>query len=143
MIGALTNRIPLSMKKAQGLGLNIVDSVIIIDHFGNEPATKFPAKLNDPLHIWNSNSYTNEQQYYKLLDTAIKYILPRCNPFKISNREITDYYVKERMFMINVGATEPDGLDFSKLPEQRAKLIEDCLKYLSQKNPNKIKHFYG
>jgi len=143
MIGALTNRIPLSMKKAQGLGLNIVDSVIIIDHFGNEPATKFPAKLNDPLHIWNSNSYTNEQQYYKLLDTAIKYILPRCNPFKISNREITDYYVKERMFMINVGATEPDGLDFSKLLEQRAKLIEDCLKYLSQKNPNKIKHFYG
>lgn len=143
MIGALTNRIPLSPKKAAGLGLNVVDSVTIIDYFDGDTPIKFPAKLNDPKHIWNSSAYTNEQQYYKILEAAIQYLLPRCNPLKMSNREITDYYVKERMFMINLGATEPDGLDFSKLPEERAKLIEDCLVYLSNKNPNKIKHFYG
>lgn len=143
MIGALCDRIPMSEKKAQNLGLDIQDSVVIKDYFDNDAEIKFPAKLNQTHHIWNSNIYTNEYQYYKLLEICIEKILSLCNPFKISNREVTDYYVKERMFMMDLGATEPDGLDFSKLPEQRAKIIEDCLKYLKNKYPNKIKHFYG
>jgi len=143
MLGGLTNRIPLTSTQAASYGLDVKDSILINDAFdGNSPAY-FSVKLNNSWLPWNNSALSNEEQYLKLLEMGVRKVLPLCNPLQIANRELNDFYVSKRMFHLNLGATTPDGLDFNELPDARAQIIEDCLVYLKNRNPDKIKHFYG
>ena len=141
IIGALTNRLPMSKASALSFGLNIADSVLAIDFYDGDSYKYLPGDLSQTKYPWNNSSLTEEQKYFALIEYGIQNILPLCNPEKFYLREITDWAVKHRMFQVNLAGT--DELKFESLPDAKAQYLETILNFYRQKNLYKIFHIYG
>ncbi len=141
LIGGLTNRLPLTASTAASLGLQVSDSVEIIDSFDGDSSIWITGKLELASHPWNNPSLTEEQKYLTMLNWGVVNLLPRCNPSKFYIREISDWAVSKKMFQVNLAGT--DDLDLNSMPTPRADILENILNFMHAKNPNSIFHIYG
>lgn len=141
LIGGLTNRLPLTSSTASLLGLQISDSVEIIDYFDGDSTIWVTGRLELSTHEWNNPILTEEQKYLTLLNWGVVNLLPRCNTSKFYIREITDWTISKRMFQVNLAGT--NDLDLNSMPPARADILENVLNFLHSKNPHSIFHIYG
>ncbi len=141
VIGALTDRLPVSASLAPALGLQIADSVLVTDAFDGDSAIMVPGRLESPTLPWNNTALTAEQRYLKILDWGVQSLLPRCNPKKFYIREFTDFTAQKRMYQVNLAGT--DDLDLNSMPVPRADILERALTFLHGRNPSSIFHIYG
>lgn len=141
LIGGLTNRLPLTATAAVSLGLQVSDSVEIVDSFDSDSPIWVTGKLELSSHPWNNSSLTEEQKYLTMLNWGVNNLLPRCNPSKFYIREITDWTISKKMFQVNLAGT--DALDLNSMPSPRADILENILNFMHSKNPNSIFHIYG
>ncbi|MGE5621318.1 MAG: GxGYxYP domain-containing protein [archaeon] len=143
LLGALTDRLPLTQSQALAFNLTLNDSVLVKDTFDADPELYVTGRLENPANPWNSSLLTDEQKYLNIVSWGIKNLLPRCNPSKLYIREITDYTVQKKMFQVNLAGNDPNSAKFETLPDKRAALLEEVLNYLHSKNPQNIFHIYG
>ncbi|GAA4826970.1 T9SS type A sorting domain-containing protein [Algivirga pacifica] len=141
MLGGLTDRLPMTKERALALDFILTDSVEVTDYRQSLATIQFPARLELEAHDWNNTSLTSMERYILLLQDGVNSLLPRSNPKKFYIRELTDYTVKEQMFQVNLGGTS--SLYFDSLPEEKATIIEDILRYMRQENKGQIFHIYG
>lgn len=141
LIGGLTNRLPLTSSAAVSLGLQVSDSVEVIDTFDGDPSIWVTGRLELGSHSWNNSSLTEEQRYLNLLNWGVENLLPVCNPSKFYIREITDWTIAQKMFQVNLAGT--GDLDLNSMPVARADILENILNFMHSKNTNSIFHIYG
>ncbi len=141
LIGGLTNRLPLTSSTAVSLGLQVSDSVEVIDAFDSDPSIWVTGKLELASHSWNNTSLTEEQRYLNLLNWGVANLLPLCNPSKFYIREVTDWTISKKMFQVNLAGT--GDLDLNSMPTARADILENVLNFMHSKNQNSIFHIYG
>jgi hypothetical protein len=141
VIGALTNRLPVSASLAPALGLQIADSVLVTDAFDGDSAIWVPGRIELSTLPWNNTALNAEQRYLTILDWGVQNLLPRCNPKKFYIRELTDFTTQKRMYQVNLAGTA--DLDLNSMPVARAGILERVLTYLHERNPSSIFHIYG
>ncbi len=136
MLGGLTNRIAVSPAMASFLDLNVSDSSVI-----EGTNCKVVSRLELEAHDWNDSQLSTDQRYEKLLQYGLAHVLPHCSSKGFFIREINDFAISKKLFQVNLAGT--DALKFTSLPDWKAEIIEDLLKYMRDENGNDIFHVYG
>ncbi|MCU7495679.1 MAG: T9SS type A sorting domain-containing protein [Ignavibacteria bacterium] len=143
LLGALTDRLPVTKTQAAAFNIHLDDSVLVRDTFDGDRDTYVTGRLENSVNPWNNAILTDEQKYLSMVSWGIENLLPRCNPSRLYIREITDYAVQKKMFQLNLAGTDAYSAKFETMPDSRAELLEKVLTYMHSRNPKNIFHIYG